>query len=293
MAPRLRALMLLALSALLPGCSTLSIVYNQADTVLAWVADDYFDLKSEQKDLLRRDLHRLHAWHRADQLPDYATLLESTRARYANGLSLDDTEWVTEALRARFRVLVTRWHGEAARHLARLSDDQLAATRRQFERANRKFARENALDGSPEDQRRARLKRTHERIEHWTGPLTPEQETRLAELSNALPMVAGMRQQYRQRRQQEFLALMAQRQDAAFPQRLRDWLIAWEGSRSPEYEAAQARFARGAQEMYVALDRTLTREQRERVANRMQRYADTFRQLAREATRSAAASPAQ
>jgi hypothetical protein len=44
-----RFLLLAALAAALVSCTFTKFAYNQADTVVAWLADDYFDLDGAQK----------------------------------------------------------------------------------------------------------------------------------------------------------------------------------------------------------------------------------------------------
>jgi len=283
----------LLLAALLAGCSTISIVYNQADHVVVWMADDYFDLNAEQKDALRRQFAQLQAWHRAEQLPDYVAFLEAAKARVSRGLSEADTDWMVEGIKARYRTMASHAHPQVARLLATITDEQLGATRRQFEKANRKFAKEFGIGGTPEEQQRLIARRNVERIEHWTGPLTSEQEARVGEMSRRLPAIVEARHQYRIGRQQEFLALMAQRRDpAAFGPRLRDWLIDWEKARTPEYAQASARYGRANTEMFLAVERMLTPEQREHLLARLQRYIDALARLSREGSRTAVA-PAQ
>jgi len=71
-------------------------------------------------------------------------------------------------------------YADLARVLSTLSDQQLAAARRQFEKDNRKYAKEFGVGLAPEEQKRLRAKRNLDRIEHWTGPLSAAQEAKLA-----------------------------------------------------------------------------------------------------------------
>jgi hypothetical protein len=268
---------------MLSGCSTIKLAYNQADHIIMWMADDYFDLSSDQKGELHGHIHRFHAWHRSTQLGDYAGLLEAVHKRLEAGVKDDDVYWAIDSLKARYRSLVVRGHADVAQVLSTLTDEQLNATRRQFEKGNRKFAKEYGLGQSPDEQRRLRAKRNVERIEHWTGPLTSAQETTLREISRALPLVTDLRNHDRLRRQREFLDLLKGRKDVgAFSVKLRDWLIDWDRTRQPEYEAALSRFLDASAKMYVEMFAQLTPEQRRHVGDRLRRYIVAFRELARE-----------
>ena len=58
------AFLLLALASL-AGCSGARLAYNNADTLVRWMADDYFALVGAQKEDFSARLARFHAWHRA------------------------------------------------------------------------------------------------------------------------------------------------------------------------------------------------------------------------------------
>jgi len=270
-------LLLLAAFAMLPGCSAIKVVYNQADHIVAWKADDYFDLNAEQKEALRVHIDRFHAWHRLTQLPEYATLLESAQKRLHAGVTGSDTTWAVDSIKARYRVLLLHAYADVAQVLSTLSDQQLAAARRQFDKDNRKYAKEFGVGLAADEQKRLRAKRYLERIEHWTGPLTATQEAKLTEINRALPLVTELRQQDRIRRQREFLALLEGRADLQrFAPRLKDWLLDWDRTRAPEYEAALARFVEASSKAYVATYDLLTPEQRKHASERLRRYVEAF-----------------
>ena len=201
----------LLLSFLLGACSAIRTVYNQADHVLAWRADDYFDLTEEQRHMLRTRFQQLHAWHRATQLPGYASLLEVADRRLHEGLDEPDIRWAWSEIRSQFRTSLLHAHSEVAAFLATLSESQIAHARRRFESENRRFAREHGLNASAQEQRRLRAKRWLEGIEHWAGPLDSEQQARITALSATLPLDAAFRMEDRLRRQRDFLALLAGR----------------------------------------------------------------------------------
>ena len=61
---------MLATAVFLAGCSAMQLTYNQADTLISWRADSYFDFDPTQKHEFHQRLDRLLAWHRREQLPD-------------------------------------------------------------------------------------------------------------------------------------------------------------------------------------------------------------------------------
>src|SRR5258708_39415821 len=67
----------------LAACSASRVAYNNADTVIRFMASSYLDLDSAQSEDLKPRIARFHQWHRADELPVYAALLQSASRRAA------------------------------------------------------------------------------------------------------------------------------------------------------------------------------------------------------------------
>jgi len=291
---KLALAMLLGLSlAVLPGCSMLRIGYKQLDTFAAWTTDEYFDLEQPQRrDFLRR-FDRLHEWHRYEQLPEYVAFLTAIRARVEKGFTREDYLWVADGARKRFRVVVNHAADDAAAMLITVTPAQLESLQRQWDKVNRRFIREYRLEDSAEEQRQARARRLVARIREWVGSLSDEQESRIIAMLNASEMPLAfyrLRLEDRQRRQREFLQLMAQRGDPPqFTARLRHWLLNWEEGRNPEFARLFRAWEHKQADIYAALDRTLTPQQRAAAAGRLQGFADDFAYLAkRPATQDAA-----
>ena len=278
---RCRLTLLLLLVALIAGCSALRLSYSQADTLIAWRANEYFDLNPLQRDDLNARLERLHAWHRYEQLPDYAIFTSTAIAKARQGLKYDDVVWFIEGLKGRYRVIVNRASADAAEMLATLAPEQIDALQKQWRKVNRKFASEYALDGSVEKRRRARLKKVLDQIQDWTGGLTYEQEQKIAALLDAIPLIEHLRHADRIRRQQEFLQLLELRANPQqFRTKLQAWLVNWESGRAPAYQQLSVELYAKRIEFYLAVDKLLTPGQRQIVLHRLQEYADDFNALA-------------
>ena len=276
-----RAVVFLLFASVLAGCTLLRLGYGQLDTIAAWMADDYFDLDPQQKDEFFKRFGRLHAWHRHEQLPDYAAFLKEIQSRLQKGVGHGDVIWATEGIFARYRTLAQRGADDAAAMLATLTPQQIDTLRKKWEKDNRRFVREHKLDGTPEERQRARVTRAVKQITEWTGSLAPEQEEKVAALVAAVPAIEPMRYDDRRRRQREFLALLEQRGDKAFATKLRHWLVNWDEGRAPQYARIQAEWLEKRAAYFVGVERMLTPQQRGTLAQRLQRYIDDFTQLAR------------
>ena len=269
------------LLATLPGCSLLRVGYGQFDTYAVWTADRYFDLDPGQRQEFLKRFDRLHAWHRYEQLPDYAAFLGETKARVQKGITREDVAWVSEGAKARYRAIVTQLADDAAAILVTVTPAQLEALQRRWDRDNWRFLGEYRLEVGVDEQRQARVERVLSRVRDWTGSLSTEQETRIVALANELPLIHRLRHEDRLRRQREFLELMAQRTDSRrFAGSLRQWLLNWAKGRDPEYERLFNELERKQADFYVAVDRMLTPQQRAAVLGRLQGYMNDFTRLA-------------
>ena len=273
---------LLLLIAVIAGCSALRITYRHADTYFAWRADEYFDFNAQQKQEFDERLKRQLAWHRYEQLPEYAAFVEAAVKKGQAGLKRDDIIWFVEGIKARYRKIIQHGMDDAVDMLVTLDADQLVALQKQWDKDNRKFVKERALDGTPEERRRERQKRVRDEIKDWTGHLTEDQEEKIAALFQAVPFINHLRHQDRIRRQKEFLELLKLRGNKeAFRQKLQAWLRDWESGRTPEFERLSAEVYDKRIQFYMAVEKLLTPEQREHAWRRLQSFADDFRSLAK------------
>jgi hypothetical protein len=270
------------LAALLVSCTFTKFAYNQADTVAAWMVDDYFDLDPSQKQEFQKRFDRFYTWHRYEQLPEYSQFMRTARSRFQDGLSREDVMWFMEGLRTRVRTAGRHVAPDAAALLATLTPAQIENLQRKFEKDNRKYVRERKLNGTPQERQEAEAKRIIKQIEDWLAPLSNEQEQRIAAMIKDLPQIEQQRYAERLRRQKELIEILSQRGDEQrFTARLTEWLTSWERNRSAEYQKQLDASWQKRAELFVAVDKMLTAEQRQTSLTRIATYADDFAQLAR------------
>lgn len=264
------------------GCSMVRIGYVHVDSVATWMVHDWFDLDAAQRDDFARRFERLHAWHRYQELPEYARFLGEMQQRARRGLRTADMRWLVDGFRQRYARIAERGAEDAAALLATLTPAQVAAFRQQLDRANHKFLDEHRSNEGETARRRIAERRLLSRLHEWAGPLSDAQEARITELARALPLVDRLRHRDRLRRQREFLALLELRggERRVFTQRLRAWLVHWEGGRDPAEERRFEDSWKKRAELWEAVDRMLTPAQRDHLVQRLQDYIDDFRQLA-------------
>lgn len=274
-----RALLLAmaAVLALLQGCSAVRVAYSNADTLLRWQANSYFDFHDGSAEELDRRIGAFLGWHRAVALPQYAKIATEAAARVERRLAPADLDWFYAAVEAQAREGLRAAATEAAPLLDRLEPGQLEHFEQRLREENRKFAREN-LRGSAAERRERRLKRTLERLEDWFGALGEEQVALVRRYNETAPMSIELRDRDRKRRQAELVAMLRAREAR---KRLPDWAADWDRDREPAYAAAFRESRAAYAGMIVALDRTLSAEQRRAAAARLRSFAADFEQLQR------------
>ena len=72
------------LAALLGGCSSLRLLYGNAEQFSWWWVDSYMDFGGEQVPQVKARIARFFQWHRATQAADYAALLDSAARQVAD-----------------------------------------------------------------------------------------------------------------------------------------------------------------------------------------------------------------
>ncbi|MGE0557230.1 MAG: DUF6279 family lipoprotein [Burkholderiales bacterium] len=266
------------------GCSMVRVSYGHLDSIASWMAHDYFDLDPAQRDAFAMRFERLHAWHRREQLPEYARFIAEIRQRASRGLNAEDLLWIVDGLRQRYARIAAHGAADAAELLATLSDAQIETFRRQLDKDNRKFLREHRSNEDETARRRAAERRTLAQLRDWVGTLTDAQEARIATLLQEMPLTDRLRHEDRLRRQREFLALLQSRHEerGVFAARVRDWLVNWEKNRPPGLARAFEESWKKRAAFYAAADRLFTPAQRTHLARRLQNYSEDFIALAGE-----------
>lgn len=267
----------LLVTLLLCSCSTVRLVYDNAETYVRWRASDYLEVDGEMGEQLDEAIASFMSWHRATALPKYAALLGEAEQRFARGLGPADLNWGYDSVMMQARESLRVGAERIAPLLDRLTPAQIAHLERQLADDNRKFAREN-LRGGEREQRKRRTERNVERLEDWVGKLSQAQIDRVAQYSARAPLLDEMRDRDHRRLQAELLAMIRARQARA---RLPDLAASWERGREPAYAAALEASRKEYFAMALDLDKSLSARQRERAQRKLRGYADDFRHLAR------------
>jgi len=275
------AVVVAALAALLAACSSATrVAYNNAAFAATWVVDDWFDLQDGQRDWVKERFARLLDWHRATELPAYERLLQDTAARAATRLSEDDARRIHGEMRVLYHRVLRQAIPDAADFLLQVHPEQVEHLARKFAEDNAKTVKES-VKGSPQERQEARAKRYLERVEDWTGRLSPAQRDLVRARVAAMGDITDEWLGDRRFRQLETLGLVRARPSRdAMIAGLTRILIDTDSWRRPEYVAKLKARDEHVFAMIAALDATLTPEQRGRLHRRLGGYAADMAYLA-------------
>lgn len=202
------AVLALTLASLLAGCSALRIGYGNGETVAYWWLNGYVDIDQAQRSWVRQRIDDWFAWHRRNELPDYARLLADWRGRLKQP-RLGEAEVLQAYADVRARTL--RGLDHALPGLAELAlslrPEQIDHVEKKFAANDDKFRREY-LGDDREALQEARFRKALKQAEYWFGDFSREQRTAIRAASDARPLDPQAVLAERRRRQAAFVALL-------------------------------------------------------------------------------------
>ncbi len=197
----------LGLLVVLTACTSLSLPYNNGDTLLYWWLNSYVGLEDDQKGLAKREIDALFKWHRKTQLEDYAQLLVSAQKQLQGNVTQADLLQTYEGARGRMEVLLLKTGPDLATLARTLKPAQIAKMEKKFASTNDDFRRKY-LRGDQEKRQKVRYKKAMEQFELWFGSFSREQEDKIRKLSDARPLDNDVWLDERVMRQKKILAML-------------------------------------------------------------------------------------
>lgn len=204
---RTLAFLLLAMTVLAAGCSSIRFSYNQGDTLLYWWMDSYVDFEGQQADVAKRDINAVFQWHRKTELRDYAALLGTFQRQLAGNPTQADLLGAYREVRLRGDRLAQRAVPELTTLAMSVTPEQIANIEDKFKDKNDDY-RSKFMAGSADKRQRARFKKSMEQLELWFGNFSSEQEATLRQASDLRPLNNNLWLEERQYRQRRVLAAL-------------------------------------------------------------------------------------
>ncbi len=283
---RVRTLLALALGVLLlASCSSIKLGYNNADTLLVYSLDSYFDLDDAQEKLVKERVRELLAWHRSTQLLAYARFLDDTERKVGNGrVTPDEVLAFQQALNEKMMKIGEHAAPELARLALTLSPTQVNHFADKLAKDNSK-ARREFLKIAGKETLDDRVKAYAERTETWFGSLSKEQLEMVRTSLAAQPSNQQWWMEERERRQKDLVVLLRRIVDEKPAELIAtNWLREYFAQLSlPGEEARRLRVLenrRNGAVLTAQLINSATPQQKATLAKKLRGYSQDFSTLA-------------
>jgi hypothetical protein len=261
------------------GCSTVSLVYHNADWYLQYKINGYTSFNAEQKKLIRQDVSNYMHWHRENALPEYIIFLQNLNgaAQYEGRLDVANVTLLRTQLTDLYKETLKPAIRPAATILSMLDSRQIEELDGNFSKEIQK-RKKDVLGVSRDEYLDRRANRTISFVEWLAGDLSTEQEQKIGELSRNLPNVGDIYIQYQETNQKKLISLLnshaGEEKVAAF---LSSWIFTPEETRLPQQQIAIQSFERASDEMITRIQEMLTTTQKQHIRKMVSSYIDDLR----------------
>jgi Family of unknown function (DUF6279) len=270
--------------ALLPACSAIKIAYNQAPDLTYWWLDGYVDFNEQQTPKARDEIAKLFAWHRANQLPKVAALLQKGQTLLPNGVTSAQACALFDEARGLYDAITDKALPAAADLIPTITPEQLAHIEHKYEKNNADFVRD-FITGKPEERDAKRLKQAVQRSEMLYGKLDEPQIAAVQRAIQKSSFNAVLSMKERERRQKDALDMLAKLTadkpaPPAVQAALRAYLYRSTTSPDPVYRAYAEKMVKEGCESFAAVHAVTTPEQRASAVQTLKGYEADMRTLA-------------
>jgi len=278
-------LLLCALAlALLQGCSAIKLGYNKADDLAYWWLDGYADFAAPQSERLRAALGDVHRWHRTQELPLYAGLLQQAQTLAAENITPTQVCNMADAGQSHLNALTTKAMPALTTVAMDLSGKQLMHMERQWAKKNAAW-QDDWLKPSPAEREKKRIDNMVERFESFYGTLTPAQVQLLRQQVQQSVWTAPWAWRDRVYKQQLLLELLRSfqiksPQPALAQDALQSIVQSWTSTSEGYGFEMRQRIKQEACSNVAQLHTTTTPAQRLKATQRLRAYAIDFQDLA-------------
>lgn len=194
-------------AAVLVGCSTVRLAYDQGPTLAYWWIDRYLDFDDTQSPRVKAALARWFAWHRQTQLPDYAALLVKAQQEVVGPMSPEQICQWGDVAWTRLTPAIEHALPLAADIVPSLTLEQVAHMEARYAKSNADY-RKDFLQPKASDRLKASVERAVERAETFYGRLDENQKRLIATSVAASPFDADTWYDERIARQRDVLSTL-------------------------------------------------------------------------------------
>ena len=272
----IRPIIAVAALLLLQACSAIKLGYQQLPTLSYWWLDNTVSFSGNQTPAAKEAIDKLYQWHRSEELPGYAALLQRTAELSAGPVQPAQLCRVVDEIQARLDTLMRQAVAQAAPVAMALGPRQLSHMARHWEQQNEEWEKE-WLQGDTDARMARRLDKALSRYNSFYGELSAAQTALIKTQLAQSPWTAEWGRRDRQRRQQDLLSTLQRITQSNLTQAQAEaqlWGV-WQRWLQPPDAGQRAvvqSLSQRACENLAQLHNTTTPEQRVRVARRLRAY---------------------
>jgi hypothetical protein len=158
--------------------------YNQAPSLLIFTwFNPHLDLNSEQDKLLRTDLQALHQWHRQQQLPVYADVLQKMAVLAPHEITGPQICALVDEFKDTLTPLSQQMSPGIARLALKLTPAQIQRLEQQYDKDNKDYRKEWKLDASADAQLQVQTDKGIENAERLYDRLDKKQKALVKQMA--------------------------------------------------------------------------------------------------------------
>ncbi len=268
------------LAVTLAACTAARLAYNQAHNATYWWLDSHVDFNNGQSTPVRGDINAFFQWHRTNELPVYAGLLQRWQTLASQDMSATQVCAEFDVIRQRIDRATEASVQPMARLALQLDAAQLEHLKSRQAKSNEEFA-DDFLQASEAARIDKRFERALSRSEMLYGTLSAAQKEQLRASIKASPFDPQRTQAERLRRQADLLKTVKEAQAApdTAAERVRAHIARIVQSPTPGYQAYSDDLIRQGCAQFAQLHNTTSPEQRANAVRVLKGYEDDLRVL--------------
>jgi hypothetical protein len=262
------------------ACTATRLAYNQAHNATYWWLDSHVDFNNGQSTPVRGDINAFFQWHRTNELPLYAGLLQRWQTLAAQDLTGTQVCAEFDVIRQRIDRAADASVQPMARLALQLDAAQLEHLKSRQAKSNAEFE-DDFLQAAEEARIEKRFDRALGRSEMLYGSLNAAQKELVRNNIKASPFDPQRTQAERLRRQADLLQTVKQAQAApdTAAERVRGHIARVIQSPTPGYKAYADELVRQGCAQFAQLHNSTTPEQRANAVRVLKGYEDDLRVL--------------
>ncbi|BCM24368.1 hypothetical protein ZMTM_06270 [Methyloradius palustris] len=261
----------------------MKLTYNNAPDLLYWWLDGYVDFSAKQKPLIKQELNQLQQWHRHNELPKYAELMQNT----ANLMQRDVTPQQVCSVFDSAKTHIEQLNLEIAPIIESIAPDlsvkQLAHIEKKFGVDNEKW-RDKWMDENLDKREKKRLDDAIDRAESFYGSINSDQKELLLKSIQTSSFKPEVSYQRRLEKQQAIMLILRGIEQGRLSgtqanSKIQSFMHEMTEPEDPEYSAYIDQLATESCQTIASLHKSATPKQRKTLQENLKGYLNDLNVL--------------